>query len=112
VFTILLKNAMEAIGDRPGILTVRTRTAGSEVVVEIADSGRGIAEKDLSCIFDPFFTTKAIGSGTGLGLSRAYGIVQAHQGRIEVASDPGVGSVLRVVLPLKLRSEALPYAMG
>jgi len=67
--------------------------------VEVEDSGKGINPEHLERIFEPFFTTKPVGSGTGLGLSLSYGIVQQHGGRIEVKSEPGKGSVFRVVLP-------------
>jgi signal transduction histidine kinase len=82
-----------------GRLTIRTRNAGDEVVIEFADDGPGISEQDLPHIFDPFFTTKAPGQGTGLGLAIAQGIVADHAGRIEVASKAGEGAVFRVVLP-------------
>jgi signal transduction histidine kinase len=70
------------------------------VWVEIADNGGGIAKEHLARIFDPFFTTKPIGSGTGLGLSLSYGIIQKHNGQIEVHSEPGQGTTFRIVLPI------------
>jgi signal transduction histidine kinase/putative methionine-R-sulfoxide reductase with GAF domain len=91
-------NALEAMSAR-GRLTIRTRLAGDEVVIEFADEGPGIPEDVLPRIFDPFFTTKAPAQGTGLGLAIAQGIVADHGGRIEVASKPGEGAVFRVVLP-------------
>jgi two-component system NtrC family sensor kinase len=91
-------NALEAMEGR-GRLTIRTRSAGEDVVIEIADEGPGIPEDVLPRIFDPFFTTKAPGHGTGLGLAIAQGIVADHGGRIEVASKPGEGAVFRVLLP-------------
>ncbi|MBU1424739.1 MAG: response regulator [Gammaproteobacteria bacterium] len=99
VFMNLLMNAVQAI-DEHGRITIRTGTDGDDVWVEVEDSGRGIEPEHLSRIFDPFFTTKPVGSGTGLGLSLSYSIVQDHGGRIEVKSAPGQGSVFRVVLPL------------
>jgi signal transduction histidine kinase len=94
----LAANALEAM-EGTGRLTIRTRNAGDEVVIEFADEGPGISEQDLPRIFDPFFTTKAPGQGTGLGLAIAQGIVADHAGRIEVASKPGEGAVFRVALP-------------
>lgn len=73
---------------------------GQYAVIEVSDTGTGIAENDIHRIFDPFFTTKDLGKGTGLGLSIAYGIVKQHMGAITVASSPGVGTVFRIYLPL------------
>ena len=100
VFLNILMNAAQAMPDG-GRITVRTGARGSEVWVAIKDTGRGIPAEQLTRIFDPFFTTKPVGEGTGLGLSVSYGIVEKHGGRIEVASQPGVGTEFQVVLPLK-----------
>ena len=99
VFMNLLVNAAHAI-EGHGIITVRTGREGGEVWVDIADTGQGIAPENMQKIFDPFFTTKAIGKGTGLGLSLSYGIVQKHNGRIEVQSEIGKGTTFRVWLPI------------
>jgi two-component system, cell cycle sensor histidine kinase and response regulator CckA len=69
------------------------------VVIEVRDTGAGIAPSDLPHIFEPFFTTKAMHEGTGLGLSICHGIVGAMGGRITVDSAPGRGSTFRVSLP-------------
>jgi signal transduction histidine kinase len=103
VFMNLLVNAAHAIEER-GLITVRSGRQGEEVWVEVEDTGKGIAPEHLQKIFEPFFTTKPIGKGTGLGLSLAYGIVQKHQGRIEVQSVVGKGTKFRVWLPLKHES--------
>ena len=96
----LLVNAGQAIsGD--GVISIRTGHAGDWVWVEIGDTGAGIAPEHLHRIFEPFFTTKAVGSGTGLGLSLSYGIVNKHGGRIEVASEVGQGTRFTVHLPLQ-----------
>ncbi len=99
VFLNLLVNACHAI-EAQGTITVTTRLQGTEAVVEISDTGCGILPGHLSKIFDPFFTTKPVGQGTGLGLSLSYSMVQKHGGRIEVDSQPGVGTTFRVILPV------------
>lgn len=98
VFMNLLVNAAQAIENK-GTITIRTGATADEVWVEIADTGKGIAAENLTRIFEPFFTTKPIGTGTGLGLSLSYGIVQKHGGRIEVESEPGKGTRFTVRLP-------------
>ena len=101
VLMALLLNAVDAM-ERGGVLTVRTRRGrarADEAVLEVQDTGVGIAAPDQSKIFEPFYTTKPPGRGTGLGLSICYGIVQDHGGRIEVESAPGRGSLFRVCLP-------------
>jgi PAS domain S-box-containing protein len=102
VFLNLLVNAGQAIEEN-GEITLRTRLAdeGRLVVVEVSDTGKGIAPENLSRIFDPFFTTKPVGKGTGLGLSLSYSIIQAHHGRIEVDSKLGQGTTFRVILPIE-----------
>lgn len=95
----LLVNAAHAIGPARGRITLRTGCDGEQVWFSVGDNGCGIAPQDLGRIFDPFFTTKEVGKGTGLGLSLSYGIVQKHQGRIEVESALGQGSTFRVTLP-------------
>ncbi|HJU40184.1 MAG TPA: ATP-binding protein [Tahibacter sp.] len=100
VFMNILMNAAQAIGEQ-GIITISTGTDGSHVWVAIGDDGEGIPEANLSRIFDPFFTTKPVGKGTGLGLAISYGIVTKHNGRIDVTSTPGQGSMFRIVLPVK-----------
>ncbi len=102
VLMALMLNAVDAMDDR-GKLTVRTGRSparADEVMLEIEDTGVGIPRADQSKIFEPFYTTKPPGRGTGLGLSICYGIVEDHQGRIEVDSQPGRGTTFRVFLPI------------
>ncbi|HEX8986583.1 MAG TPA: ATP-binding protein [Rhodocyclaceae bacterium] len=106
VFMNLMVNAAHAI-DGHGQITLRTGADNRAVWVEVADTGSGIKPEHLDRIFDPFFTTKPVGQGTGLGLSLSYRIVQKHGGRIEVSSEPGKGSVFRVIVP---REETIPKA--
>ncbi|MEJ2211542.1 MAG: GAF domain-containing protein [Anaerolineae bacterium] len=100
VFLNLFSNALQSM-PQGGTLTVCSRRAEGGLVVDVIDSGEGIAEENLLRIFEPFFTTRPVGAGTGLGLSVSLGIVQAHGGRIEVESQPGRGSTFRVWLPLR-----------
>lgn len=99
VFLSLLTNAAYAI-EKTGSIIIATQGSGDWVSISISDTGCGIAAEHLNRIFEPFYTTKPVGSGTGLGLSLSYGIVQKHRGRIEVASAPGAGSTFTVWLPL------------
>lgn len=94
----LLVNAAQALRQEGGDIRVTAqRLSDGAVEIVVSDTGVGIAERHLSSLFDPFFTTKQ--GGTGLGLSIAHGIVQAHQGRVEVTSREGEGTSFRVVLP-------------
>jgi signal transduction histidine kinase len=94
----LVRNAEDAM-PKGGELTIRTAQRGQFVELSIADTGYGIPTEHLKHIFDPFFTTKRRGRGVGLGLSVSYGIVNMAGGRIDVESEVGKGSTLRVSLP-------------
>jgi two-component system NtrC family sensor kinase len=102
VFTNIIVNAAEAM-EGNGVLTIRTwlDTMNECLKIEFTDTGHGIKKEDKARLFEPFFTTKEVGKGTGLGLAISYGIVQKHQGLIEVKSEPGKGSTFTVVLPWK-----------
>lgn len=112
----LLANALEAMTPNGGTLTVttvrRNDSAGNgPVLIEVADTGCGIAPEHLGHIFNPFFTTKHAGAhtGMGLGLTIAHQLVQDHCGRIEVASSLGLGTRVTVTLPASpLPSNPLP----
>ena len=97
----LLLNALEAI-DEEGRVTVRTglETATDHAVLQVEDTGQGIPEEHLLHVFDPFFSTKLDEKGVGLGLAVAYGIVDAHGGRLDVHSQVGWGTTFNVRLPL------------
>jgi len=99
VFLNLLLNARDAM-ESGGTISLRTRSDGEAVRVEVIDTGHGIPPENLPRLFDPFFTTKAGRKGTGLGLSVTYGIVREHGGRIEVASQPGAGTRFQLEFPL------------
>ena len=98
VFWNLMINAAEAM-PHGGTLTLFSQLSGDKKYVEVVftDTGAGIPQEYLNKLFDPFFTTK--GGGTGLGLAVSYGIIEQHQGKIEVKSEPGKGSVFTISLP-------------
>ena len=100
VFLNLISNAAQAIDHDDGRLLLKTEADGDYVHISVQDNGKGIAQEHLQKIFDPFFTTKPVGQGTGLGLSISYQIVQAHGGKLRVASIAGKGSRFIVSLPL------------
>ncbi|MCM0082946.1 PAS domain-containing protein [Geomonas sp. Red32] len=111
----LVVNGCEALGDTAGTVAIRTWSrrwereelkgawvgdepaAGCYVVLEVADTGCGMDEETQARIFDPFFTTKF--TGRGLGMSAVQGIVRGHGGVVQIESEPGKGSVFRVLLP-------------
>lgn len=82
-----------------GTLAFRALSKGNRVIIEVADTGAGIPQENMSKIFEPFFTTKEVGKGTGLGLSVCYGIISEHGGRISVRSTPGKGTTFSISLP-------------
>jgi PAS domain S-box-containing protein len=102
VFLNLLVNAAQAIPEgnpEDHRITVKASRRGDSIVVEVVDTGTGIAPELRERIFEPFFTTKPIGVGTGLGLSIAASIVESAGGSVEVESEPGRGATFRIVLP-------------
>ena len=108
VFINLLINARDAIeekwelkssqkGDKK--ITLKSRSEGQRVIVEVQDTGGGVAESIIDKVFEPFFTTKDAGKGTGLGLSISYRIVQDLGGRIKVVSREGEGAHFIITFP-------------
>jgi two-component system NtrC family sensor kinase len=95
---ILAENGVDAT-DEGGTLDVTARNEGAGVIIEVSDTGVGIAPEHLAKIFDPFFTTKEIGRGTGLGLAVCYGIVKEHGGNVSVESVVGKGTTFTLTLP-------------
>ena len=107
VWTNLIDNAVSAMGGA-GTLTVRTTRDGECVLVEIGDTGPGVAPEIRSRIFEPFFTTKPVGEGTGLGLDISWRIVvNKHHGDLSVQSEPG-NTRFQVWLPLQAAGAGLP----
>ena len=107
VFLNLFINAAHAIRDK-GVIAIKTSTEDRDgqkyVCIKITDTGAGIAPDNLNRIFEPFFTTKPVGSGTGLGLSLAYGIINKHNGSITVKSVLGKGTQFTIYLPVNQSS--------
>lgn len=98
-FLNVVQNALLAVGDGHGTVTVRTRSEADAIVVQVADDGPGIPADVRERIFDPFFTTRAVGAGTGLGLTVTRDIVRAHDGDITVACPPERGTVITITFP-------------
>ncbi len=100
VFLNILNNAVDAILERPERREIWVRSAmdNGRLLLEIADSGRGV--QDVLRVFDPFYTTKPVGKGTGLGLSICYGIISEHGGEISVRNSPPNGATFSISLPV------------
>lgn len=92
----LYLNALESM-DSESRLTVSAKKDSNILQIRIQDTGRGILPEHLSRIFDPYFTTRS--SGAGLGLAIVHNIIEAHEGRIEVESRPGEGTIVTLYLP-------------
>ena len=99
VFLNLIVNAADAMPDG-GRLTIQLSSATpDEVLVRVCDTGTGIAAEDAQRVFEPFYTTKERGQGNGLGLLVSRSIVMEHGGTIELESEPGRGTEVRIRLP-------------
>lgn len=104
----LVTNALYAVnekrkegnGDYTPKISVSTAISGGAVLISVKDNGGGIPEKIKEKIFQPFFTTKPTGEGTGLGLSLAYDIVKAHNGKLTVEAKTGEGTTFTIFLPV------------
>ncbi len=95
----ILTNSIQAMEDGKGELFIQTVSSAIGVKIIIKDNGRGMPPEVKEHIFDPFFTTKEVGQGTGLGLSISYGIIERHNGNIDVLSEPGKGTEFIISLP-------------
>jgi signal transduction histidine kinase len=93
----VVANALDAM-PQGGTLRVAGAVEGDAVVIALADTGRGIAAEALPNVFEPFFTTRAEGTGLGLAIARRF--VEQNGGRMELASEPGHGTTVRIVLPV------------
>ena len=95
----ILTNSLQAMEAGSGELFIQTVSSAIGVKIIIKDNGRGMPPDVKEHIFDPFFTTKEVGRGMGLGLSISYGIIEKHNGNIDVISEPGKGTEFIVSLP-------------
>ena len=103
----LISNAKDALLDVEGekkltLISRRVEENGTVwVSISVRDTGIGIPKEDLDKVFEPFFSTKPVGKGTGLGLSLCFGIIEAHNGRLEIKSEPGNGTEVIIFIPAK-----------
>jgi len=100
VFNNIIKNAIYAMKDKGGRLSITTRAQKRELYFSFCDTGKGIGLAVKKRIFDPFFTTKGMGEGSGLGLAIAGEIIKRYRGKIAVVSSPGKGASFNITLPL------------
>ncbi|MCX6232817.1 MAG: ATP-binding protein [Bacteroidetes bacterium] len=97
----ILVNASEAVSENSEIVFRTINYDDDHIAIEVIDNGSGIAEEDVPHIFEPFFSTKQNERATGLGLAIVHGIIQSHDGKINVKSELGKGTTISILLPLK-----------
>ncbi len=106
VFLNIINNSIQAINAKsngvlhPGLIKITTQKMGDQIQISIKDNGSGMDETTRKRLFEPFYTTKDVGEGTGLGLSISYGIIEQHNGKIDVFSAIGEGTEFLIYLPL------------
>jgi C4-dicarboxylate-specific signal transduction histidine kinase len=98
-FVVNAEQSIVMSGRLPGRITIRTRDDDGHVVLEVEDTGPGIAPDNEAKLFQPFYTTKPVGQGTGLGLSVSYGIIDSLDGRIGYRRAPAGGAIFYFELP-------------
>ena len=110
VFSHIINNAVNAMSERGGTITISTRALGNLVTIQFADTGPGMVEPER--VFDPFYTTRPVGQGIGLGLSACYGIIQQHGGKIKASNRETGGAIFQIDLPAAPQTAAVPLAQA
>jgi signal transduction histidine kinase len=95
----ILTNSLQAMEKDKGELVIQTVSSAIRIKIIIKDNGAGMSPEVKEHIFDPFYTTKKVGQGSGLGLSISYGIIEQHNGNMDVLSEPGKGTEFIISLP-------------
>jgi signal transduction histidine kinase len=108
VFQNLLKNAVDAVGETGGEISLKAGIQEGEVFVSVRDNGCGIPADVRERVFEPFFTTKEAGSGTGLGLSIVSRVLERFGGGVNIESEESAGTTVTVYLPMKSGSSREP----
>jgi signal transduction histidine kinase len=99
-FLNVFNNALDAVPESNGILSIVAKIKDGKVTIVIGDNGKGISAEDLDRVLDPFYTTKPPGEGTGLGLSITNSIIQDHKGQLEIHSILKRGTEVNITLPI------------
>lgn len=100
IFMNIINNAVDALSEEGGKLTITTSHRNKEIEINFRDNGKGIKKEYLDRVFDPFFTTKEIGKGVGLGLYLSYNFIQQHQGSVGIQSEEGRFTAVTIKLPI------------
>ncbi len=113
VFINLIQNALDACHERPAgaggaCIEIEGCLRDEQAILKVQDNGAGIPSDIIDKILDPFFTTKEVGRGMGLGLSICHGIIQAHDGRLDIQSEMGRGTTVTVTLPCYFPNQTNP----
>ncbi len=101
----MLMNAYEAVSENGEIFMKTSNPDAGKIKLEITDNGVGIASEDIPHVFEPFFSAKQKASGIGLGLAIVHGIVQSHNGKVEINSEMGKGTTISIILPLAMNKK-------
>jgi two-component system NtrC family sensor kinase len=110
VFSHIINNAVNAMSERGGTVTISTRCERDLIIIQFADTGPGLAEP--ARVFDPFYTTRPVGQGIGLGLSACYGIIQQHGGKISGSNRESGGAIFQIDLPAAPKAAEAEFAQA